>query len=122
MLVAQPKCGTRCRGAVHPNNEKDRTLAKIVRLWPVDVREVIPPADIKPLHWRPVTTHEIANTAKPWQVVGWYQPRCVIEQLFRVMKSQALQLEDRQIATGDRLTMLTAAATGAGYCIASHAG
>jgi hypothetical protein len=43
-------------------------------------------------------------------MVGWYQARWVIEQLFRVMKSQGLQLEDSQIATGDRLTKLAAAA------------
>jgi Transposase DDE domain len=94
-----------------PRDEQDRTLAKTVRLWLIDVREVNPPADAEPLHWRLVTTHEITDTAKAWQVVGWYQARWVIEQLFRVMKSQGLQLEDSQIATGDRLTKLAAAAT-----------
>jgi hypothetical protein len=66
-----------------PRDEQDRTLAKTVRLWLIDVREVNPPADIEPLHWRLVTTHEITDTAKAWQVVGWYQARWVIEQLFR---------------------------------------
>src|SRR5271165_251900 len=94
-----------------PRDEQDRTLAKTVRLWLLDVREVNPPADVEPLHWRLVTTHEITDTAKAWQVVGWYQARWVIEQLFRVMKSQGLQLEDSQIATGDRLTKLAADAT-----------
>ena len=94
-----------------PRDEQDRTLAKTVRLWLLDVREVDPPADAEPLHWRLVTTHEITDAAKAWQVVGWYQARWVIEQLFRVMKSQGLQLEDSQIATGDRLTKLAAAAT-----------
>jgi len=77
-----------------PRDEPDRTLAKTVRLWLLDVREVNPPADVEPLHWRLVTTHEITDAAKAWQVVGWYQARWVIEQLFRVMKSQGLQLED----------------------------
>jgi Transposase DDE domain len=94
-----------------PRDEQDRTLAKTVRLWLLDVREVNPSADIEPLHWRLVTTHEITDAAKAWQVVGWYQARWIIEQLFRVMKSQGLQLEDSQIATGDRLTKLAAAAT-----------
>jgi hypothetical protein len=94
-----------------PRDEQDRTLAKTVRLWLLDVREVSPPADIEPLHWRLVTTHEITDTAKAWQVVGWYQDRWVIEQMFRVMKSQGLQLEDSQIATADRLVKLAAAAT-----------
>ena len=44
-------------------------------------------------------------------MVGWYQRRWVIEQLFRVMKSQGLQLEDSQIASADRLVKLAAVAT-----------
>ena len=98
-------------GAHQRRDEQDRTLAKTVRLWLIDVREVNPPADIELLHWRLVTTHEITDTAKAWQVVGWYQARWVIEQLFRVKKSQGLQLEDSQIPTGDRLVKLAAAAT-----------
>jgi hypothetical protein len=99
----------RWRSAVRAMNKT--ALAKTVRLWLIDVREVNPPADIEPLHWRLVTTHEITDTAKAWQVVGWYQAGWVIEQLFRVKKSQGLQLEDSQIATGDRLVKLAAAAT-----------
>jgi hypothetical protein len=94
-----------------PRDEQDRTLAATVRLWLVDVREVDPPEGVEPLHWRLVTTHEITDTAKAWQVVGWYQARWIIEQLFRVMKSQGLQLEDSQLATGERLVKLAAAAT-----------
>jgi hypothetical protein len=94
-----------------PRDEQDHTLAKTVRLWLVDVREINPPADVEPLHWRLVTTHEITDAAKAWQVVGWYQARWVIEQLFRVMKSQGLQLEDSQLCTAERLVKLAAAAT-----------
>jgi hypothetical protein len=49
---------------------------------------------------RLLTTHEITDAAAAWQPLGsspragWYQLRWVIEQLFRVMKSQGLQLED----------------------------
>src|ERR1700728_96261 len=83
-----------------PRDEQDRTLAKTVRLWLVDVREVDPLEGVEPLHWRLVNTNEITDTAEAWQGVGWYQARWIIEQLFRVMKSQGLQLEDSQIATG----------------------
>jgi hypothetical protein len=94
-----------------PRDEQDRTLASTVRLRLVDVREVDPPERAEPLHWRLVSTHEITDAANAWQVVGWYQARWIIEQLFRVMKSQGLQLEDSQLATGDRLVKLAAAAT-----------
>jgi hypothetical protein len=39
------------------------------------------------------------------------QLRWVIEQLFRVIKSQGLQLEDSQVASAERLVKLAAAAT-----------
>ena len=94
-----------------PRDEQDHTLAATVRLRLVDVREVDPPEGVEPLHWRLVTTHEITDAAKAWQVVGWYQARWIIEQLFRVMKSQGLQLEDSQLASGERLVKLAAAAT-----------
>jgi hypothetical protein len=94
-----------------PRDEHDRTLAATVRLRLVDVREVDPPDGVEPLHWRLVSTHEITDAATAWQVVGWYQARWIIEQLFRVMKSQGLQLEDSQLASGERLVKLAAAAT-----------
>ena len=66
---------------------------------------------MEPLHWRLLTTHTIADAAAAWEIVGWYQRRWVIEQLFRVMKSQGLQLEDSQLASADRLVKLAAVAT-----------
>jgi hypothetical protein len=94
-----------------PRDEYDHSLPPTVRLRLVDVREVDPPADAEPLHWRLLTTHEVADAAAAWQIVGWYQLRWVIEQLFRVMKSQGLQLEDSQLASAERLVKLAAVAT-----------
>jgi hypothetical protein len=91
-----------------PRDERNHTLAATVRLRLVDVCEVEPPDGVEPLHWRLVTTHEIAYATKAWQVVAWYQDRWIIEQLFRVMKSQGLQLEASQIASGERLVKLAA--------------
>jgi hypothetical protein len=90
--------------------QEDRSLPKTVRLRVVEVREVNPPAGVEPLHWRLLTTHEIANPAAAWQIVGWYQLRWVIEQMHRVMKSQGLQLQDSQVTTAERLEKLAAAA------------
>lgn len=93
-----------------PRNEKDRTLARTVRLRLADVREINPPEGVEPLHWRLLTTHEVAAAADAWRVVTWYQARWTIEQLFRVMKSQGLGLEESQIASAGRLVKLAAAA------------
>ena len=81
-----------------------------MRLRLVEVREVDPPAGVEPLHWRLLTTHDVADAAAAWQIVGWYQLRWVIEQMHRVLKSQGLQLEDSQLATAERLEKLAAVA------------
>jgi Transposase DDE domain len=94
-----------------PDHEHDRSLAGAVRLRLIEVREIDPPADVDPLHWRLMTTHRIDDAAGAWDIVGWYQLRWVIEQLFRVMKSQGLQLEDSQITTAERLVKLATVAT-----------
>jgi hypothetical protein len=93
-----------------PRDERDHSLPKTVRLRLVEVQEVDPPEGVEPLHWRLLTTHDVADAEKAWQIVDWYQARWVIEQLFRVTKSQGLQLEDSQLASADRLVKLTAAA------------
>jgi hypothetical protein len=94
-----------------PRDEPDRSLPKTVRLRLVEVQEVDVPEGMEPLHWRLLTTHSIAEAAEAWRIVGWYQARWTIEQLFRVMKSQGLQLEDSQLCSAERLVKLAAAAT-----------
>jgi len=96
---------------VRPVNEKDASLAESVRLRLVEVRDVDPPAGVEPLHWRLLTTHAVGDVAKAWQIVDWYRARWTIEQLFRVMKSQGLGLEESQLHTAGGLVKLAAAAT-----------
>ena len=93
-----------------PRGEKDRTLPKSVRLRLVDVRETAPPEGVEAIHWRLLTTHEVADAAAAWQIVAWYRMRWVIEQLFRVMKSQGLKVEESQLTTAKRLIKLVAIA------------
>lgn len=99
-------------------NEKDRDLAKAVRLTLIDVRELAAPPDgVEPIHWRLLTTHEVTDAAAAWRVVGWYRRRWTIEQLFRILKTEGLRLEDSQLATAERLAKLTAAALKAACAI-----
>ena len=92
-----------------PVNEKDRSLAKSVPLNLVDVREVGALETIEPLHWRLLTTHDVTDVAEAWRIVGWYQERWQIEQLFRSAKSQGFGLEESQVQTAERLEKLAAA-------------
>jgi hypothetical protein len=90
---------------------EDRSLPAQLPLRLVEVKEVDPPEGVQALHWRLLTTHHIADEAAGWQIAEWYQQRWIIEQLFRVMKSQGLQLEDSQLASAERLVKLAAVAT-----------
>lgn len=96
---------------LRPQGEWDRSLARTVTLRAVEVREIDAPPDVEALHWRLLTTHVIADAAAAWCIVDWYRLRWTIEQLFRVLKSQGLQLEDSQVTSAERLVKLAAAAT-----------
>lgn len=94
-----------------------RNLPKTVELTLVEVVEVDPPDTVDPLHWYILTTHEVTDTASAWQIVNWYKKRWTIEQLFRLIKTQGLQLEDSRVETADRLLKLTAMAARAACMI-----
>ena len=59
--------------------QEDRALPETVRLRLIEVREVKPPADVELLHWRLLTTHDIADAAGARQIVGWHQLRWGID-------------------------------------------
>jgi hypothetical protein len=93
-----------------PNTVDVRDLPKSVALGYVEVVELQPPPGIEPLHWRLLTTHPVGDVNTAWQIVDWYRQRWMIEQLFRVMKLQGLNVEESQLATADRLLKLIAIA------------
>jgi hypothetical protein len=93
-----------------PHHSRDRDLPKSVPLTFVEVIERDPPRGTAPVHWRLLTTHEVADADAAWQIVDWYKMRWIIEQFWRLLKLQGLQLEDSQIETADRLIKLSAIA------------
>jgi hypothetical protein len=93
-----------------PQTKFLRHLPESLPLNLVDVRESDPQAGTEPLRWRLLTTHPVTSAEEAWRIVEWYKRRWLIEQLFRVLKTQGLQLEDSQIATADRLLKLVAIA------------
>src|SRR5258708_34995192 len=93
-----------------PQTKFLRHLPESLPLTLVEVRESDPQAGTEPLHWRLLTTHPVANAEEAWRIVEWYKWRWLIEQFFRILKTQGFQLEDSQIATADRLLQLVAIA------------
>jgi hypothetical protein len=94
-----------------PKSKAHVHLPESVPLTLVEVVELEPPANTEPLHWLLLTTHDVHDAVSAWQIVDWYTRRWTIEQLFRLMKTQSLRLEDSQIETADRLLKLAAIAT-----------
>jgi hypothetical protein len=93
-----------------PDQTGESDLPPSVSLSYVEIIEEHPPKGEEPLHWRLLTTHAVVDIDSAWQIVDWYRERWIIEQLFRVMKLQGLQVEDSQLATADRLMKLIAIA------------
>ena len=87
-----------------------RHLPKSLHLAVVDVREINAPPGVEPLHWRLLTSHEVASADDAWRIVSWYKQRWIIEQFFRVLKTQGFRLEDSQVGIADRLLKLVAIA------------
>jgi Transposase DDE domain len=85
-------------------------LPEAVSLTLVEVIEHAPPAGVEPVHWRLLTTHAVADEAAAWQIVDWYRQRWIIEQFFRVLKTQGFRIEDSQLDSADLLLKLIAIA------------
>lgn len=93
-----------------PRYLREKGLVGQVALSLVEVIEVGAPQGAVPIVWRLLTSHPVKDAAMAWRVVGWYRSRWTIEQFFRTLKQQGLQLEDSQLETADRLIKLTAIA------------
>lgn len=46
----------------------------------------------QPIHWRLITSHEVDRMDKARQIIHWYTKRWLIEQVFRLLKKQGLDL------------------------------
>jgi hypothetical protein len=74
----------------------------------VEVREIGPPAGVKGVHWRLLTTLPTATLKDAAEVVRLYRLRWRIEQVFRALKSDGLALEETQVEEASRLFKLAA--------------
>lgn len=92
-----------------PLNCMDKDAPKSIKLWAIDVREIKESVvgEEDPIHWRLMTTHGILNTEDAKKIVQWYCERWNIEQLFRTLKKQGLNIESSQIETGLNLQKLS---------------
>lgn len=95
---------------VRPSHLK--TGKKCVPLYVVEVREAADSVvdQEAPVHWRLLTTHAITCVEDALQIVDWYCARWQIEQLFRILKKQGMEIESSQVEDGERLMKLISVA------------
>ena len=68
-------------------------LPETVALTLVDVRETSAPPDGKPIHWRLLTTLQVAGPADARRIAGLYRMRWVIEEYFHTQKTGGFDIE-----------------------------
>ena len=91
-----------------PKKSTDKEGPERLKLRVVDVKEVKETVVGKeePIHWCLLTTHEIETKEEALQIVEWYCLRWHIEQFFRTLKKQGLDIESSQVETAEGLMKL----------------
>jgi hypothetical protein len=84
-----------------PRHRKSEGLPEVA-LWAVLVREVDPPAKVKPIEWLLLSTVAVHTVDDAVERVAWYSCRWGIEVWHRILKS-GCRIEQRQLATSERL-------------------
>ena len=78
-----------------------------LEVYALQAREENPPEGEKAICWCLLTTHRIESLAQAQQVCQWYSERWNIEQVFRLLKHQGLNVEMLDVESGKSLIDLT---------------
>lgn len=90
-----------------PVRGNDKQVPSSMKLSVVDVKEMKETADEEePIHWCLLTTHKVKTVEKALQIIAWYSQRWQIEQFFRTLQKQGLQVESSQVETIESLMKL----------------
>ncbi len=97
-----------------PKNGKLSQAPDSIRLNLVDLREIDQPECADEVHWRLLTTHPVGDAAEACGADLVTAARWAIEQLFRTMKTQGLDIEGLRIeGEQPRCNLVMAALTAA---------
>lgn len=87
-----------------PRNGRARVLAPLT-LWGVWAYEPAPPAGVKPLDWKLLTSVPVTAAEEALERLDWYAARWTIEQWHKILKS-GCNIEMRQLESAERLERL----------------
>jgi hypothetical protein len=91
-----------------PENKLKYGLPPYVELTGIEIKEKESslPKGEKPILWRLLTTHEVDSAESAMKMAEWYSMRWWIEELFRVLKKQGLDIESSCFENGKSLKKL----------------
>ena len=89
-----------------PRHGFAKTDPETVSMTLVEAREIDPPVNEEPLHWRLLTTIKVGDAEAAREIVRLYRLRWRIEELFRALKSDGMRLEETQVHEAGRLFKL----------------
>lgn len=82
-----------------PTKHIDNSLPVYIELTAIKAREssgTVPEGE-KPILWRLLITHQVDDVATAILMVTWYKTRWLIEELFRLLKQQGIDIESSQL-------------------------
>lgn len=98
-----------------PSQCSDKNASPSLPLWAIEVKEDASTVvgEQEPIHWRLLTTHPIEDLADALRCVQWYCQRWHIEQTFRTLKRQGLDIESSLLEEAPQLEKLAVLAISA---------
>ncbi len=102
-----------------PGKLKGTDYPAFVELFVIEAREcaeTVPDGE-SPVLWRLFTTHEVTSLSQALRIIEWYAWRWRIEELFRTLKKQGLDVESSQLENGQGLRKLALMALNAALII-----
>ena len=92
---------------LRPQNKR-KEAAAYVDLHVIEVLEEpgsVPKGE-EAIHWCLLTTHSVSTLEEALELIGYYKMRWQIEQLFRLLKTESIDLEAAQLERGEALKKL----------------
>jgi len=84
---------------LHPSSHPDKSLPEKISVSAIQVKEdtgTVPSGE-EPVHWLLLTSHEVQSIEQAIQIVQWYCERWNIEQTYRTIKLQGLDVEHSEV-------------------------